>query len=273
MKKENEKLIGIERYNFNKKNIIGKGGFGLVYKALDLNTNENVAIKEIYFEDEEEKSLIINEINLMKNIYSCYSIKLIDNFIDEKFYYIVMELCDDNLNNYVKKNKGKLNIELIQKILIQLNDVLRFMKIKKINHRDIKPQNILIKYINQNDFIIKLTDYGLVKKLNSKSYFSSDVGTDIFKAPEVINNKYDYKADLYSIGIVLYYLYFGEYPINKIKNNYNNNEIKDLINKLIEKDYNKIIDWNNYINHPFIINYFKKNLNLNLLNKKTRNDF
>ena len=148
MKKENEKLIGIERYNFNKKNIIGKGGFGLVYKALDLNTNENVAIKEIYFEDEEEKSLIINEINLMKNIDSCYSIKLMDNFIDEKFYYIVMELCDDNLNNYVKKNRGKINIELIQKILIQLNDVLRFMKIKKINHRDIKPQNIFLFFIN-----------------------------------------------------------------------------------------------------------------------------
>ena len=95
----NKNLIGIERYKFTSKNIIGKGGFGFVYKALDLKTNENVALKQIYFENEEEKSSIINEINIMKNIGSYNSIKLIDNFIDEKFYYIIMELCDDNLHN------------------------------------------------------------------------------------------------------------------------------------------------------------------------------
>ena len=107
----NKNLIGIERYKFTPKNIIGKGGFGFVYKALDLNTEENVAIKQIIFEDEEEKSSIINEINLMKSINSYYSIKLHDNFIDDKLYYIIMELCDDNLHNYVKNN-GKLKIEI-----------------------------------------------------------------------------------------------------------------------------------------------------------------
>ena len=212
-----EKLIGIKKYCFSKNDIIGKGGFGYVYKALNIETNENVAIKEIYFENEEEKSLIINEINLMNIIDSFYSIKLKDNFIDGKFFYIVIELCNDNLDNYIKI-KGKLKIDVIQKILIELNDVLRIMKIKKISHRDINPKNILIKYINTNDFIIKLSDYGLGKILNSKSYFSSDVGTKIFKAPEVNTNHYDYKVDLYNIGIVLYYLYFGEYPINEIKN-------------------------------------------------------
>ena len=138
-------------------------------------------------------------------------------------------------------------LNLIQKILIQLNDALRIMKNKNISHRDIKPENILIKYINQNDFIIKLSDFGLGKELSSKNYFTSNVGTNFFKAPEVENNKYDYKADLYSIGIVLYFLYFGEYPINEIKNNYDNKEIEDLINNLIEKDYNKRLDWNNFI--------------------------
>ena len=139
-------LKGIKRYKFSIDDIIGKGGFGCVYKSLDLRTNKNVAIKQIYYENNEEKSLIINEINLMKNIDSFYCIKLIDNFIDEKYIYIVMELCDDNLDNYVK-NKGKLKIEVIQKILVQLNDVLRIMKSKNISHRNIKPENILIKMI------------------------------------------------------------------------------------------------------------------------------
>ena len=137
----NEELKGIKRYKFSIDDIIGKGGFGCVYKSLDLRTNKNVAIKQIYYENNEEKSLIINEINLMKNIDSFYCIKLIDNFINEKYIYIVMELCDDNLDNYVK-NKGKLKIEVIQKILAQLNDVLRIMKLKNISHRNIKPGNI-----------------------------------------------------------------------------------------------------------------------------------
>ena len=263
---EKEKLTGIKRYQFDKyEDVIGKGTFGSVYKAKDLNTNEIVAIKEIYFESEKDKSSIINEINLIKKVKSYYSINLIDKFIVGKYYFIVMEYCDDDLNKYVEKN-GKLDIKVIQKILIQLNDVLRFMKKNDINHRDIKPQNILMKFINKNDFIIKLTDFGFAKQLNSKRYFTSILGTDLFKAPEVDNKNYDYKADLYSIGYVLYYLYFGEYPQNEIKSNYDNKELKDLIYNLIEKDYKKRLDWNKYINHPFILNYF------NDLNLKVKND-
>ena len=259
MKEENKK------YNFTLDDIIGRGGFGNVYKALDLTTNEYVALKQIFFNNDEEKSLIINEVNLMESIDSCYSIKLIDKYKKGKYYNLVMELCDDNLYNYVQKN-GKVKIEIIQKILVQLNDVLRLMKSKNMNHRDIKPENILIKYINKNDFIIKLSDFGLGKQLNSKKFFTSNVGTGIFKAPEVENKNYNYKADLYSIGIVLYYLYFGEYPIRERKNDYENNEIKDIINNLLEKDCTKRLDWNNYINHPFIINYFNKYLNINIFN-------
>ena len=221
MKKEENK-----RYNFTSNDIIGRGAFGNVYKSIEPKTNENIAIKEIYFKNAEQKENILNEIYIMENIDSSYSIKLKDKYENGKCYYLVMELCDDDLDNYVKKN-GKLKKETIQKILVQLNDVLRLMKIKNINHRDIKPHNILIKHINKNDFIVEMSDFSFGKELNSKNYFTSDVGTKIFKAPEVENNKYDYKADLYSIGIVLYYLYFGEYPINKIKNNYDNNEIKD----------------------------------------------
>ena len=67
---------------------MGKGGFSYVYKALNIETNENVAIKEIYFENEEQKSLIINEINLMNIIDSFYSIKLKYNFIDGNFFIL-----------------------------------------------------------------------------------------------------------------------------------------------------------------------------------------
>ena len=127
MEKEENK-----KYNFSSDDdIIGHGTFGNVYKSIDPKTNEKVAIKQIFFKNGDEKYKIYNEIDLMERIDSCHSIKLIDKYEKGKCYYIVMELCDDNLDNYVKK-KGKLKIEEIQKILVQLNDVLRLMKIKKL---------------------------------------------------------------------------------------------------------------------------------------------
>ena len=98
MKKEENK-----RYNFTSNDIIGRGGYGYVYKSIDPKTNEKVAIKEIYFKNDDEKYKILNEIDLMERIDSCYSIKLKDKYEDGKCYYLVMELCDDDLDNYVKK--------------------------------------------------------------------------------------------------------------------------------------------------------------------------
>ena len=114
-KNKNDILIG-NRYIYNKDDIIERRGYESVYKGLDSKTKENVAIKEIYFEDSDKKISIINDINLMNLIDSFYSIKLIDKFIDGKFFYIIMELCDDNLYNYVK-NHGKLKIEILYKFL------------------------------------------------------------------------------------------------------------------------------------------------------------
>ena len=263
-KEKTGKIEIIKNYKYNKNDVLGRGSSGIVYEGINTKSNEIVAIKEIFINDINDENSIINEINIMKRIDSYYSIKLLDYFNEEKYYYIILEKCDDNLFNYVKK-KQKVEIDIIQKILIQLNDVLRFLKKYKINHRDIKPHNILIKYIDDKDFIIKLGDYGLGKSLNSKNFFSSVVGTKHYIAPEVEKKQYDYKADLYSIGVLLYFLYFGELPNKNEKKEYKNKDLKNLIENLIV-DYKYRLDWNNYINHPFIINYYNKYLQLNLLN-------
>ena len=77
-----------------------------------------------------------------------------------------MELCDNNLYNEIKKKKIIFTIEEIKEILKQLNEVLTFMKIKNIVHRDIKSQNLLIKYdeTDKTEFSVKLSDYGISKK-------------------------------------------------------------------------------------------------------------
>ena len=99
----------------------------------------------------------------MKNIESEYIVKLKENFYDEIYegYYIVMELCDSDLRKLLNEYKPKgLPLELINKIFLQLNDALKAMLEMNYIHRDFGPENILIKYTDNNNINFELTDFG-----------------------------------------------------------------------------------------------------------------
>ena len=117
---------------------------------------------------------------------------------------------------------------------------------------------------------MKIADYGSSKKLNSllDICFTNNVGTPIYMAPEILNEKpYNYKCDLWSIGVILYRLYFGKSPFPAVKEvglkNFiekfgntkilksENKEFDDLIRLLLEKDSSKRITWDEYFNHEF----------------------
>ena len=133
-------------------------------------------------------------------------------------------------------------------------------------HRDLKPSNILFSYTNdkKTDFIIKIGDFGLSTDLNTTN-FATNAGTELFKAPEVENEQFSNKCDLYSIGIILYMLKTGEYIFegNKILDiliNKNSNKIKketddpllnDLIKKLVVIDPHERLEWEDYFKDPF----------------------
>ena len=145
----------------------------------------------------------------------------------------------------------------------------------KIVHRDLKPQNILIKYKNKNDknnFTVKLSDYGIAKRLAmTGNAICSHVGTRNYMAPEILMEEpYDLKCDLWSLGVIIYILYFREHPypmakneitlINLINNNgqkyfkkSKNEGFDNLISKLLIKDPKERISWEEYFKHPFLI--------------------
>ena len=196
----------IDKYILEEK--LNKGGYAICYRARDEKDNK-YAIKII--EKSNEKN-IINEINMLKIMKSRYSVEFIEYIENDNYYFIVMELCDGDLN-YLLEKKGSLDIITIIKITIQLNEVLKLMHKKKIEHRDLKPENILIKFKNEDDIDIKLTDYGLSKSYQSNSKYSNNaIGTMFYSPPEVYEDQGNSKSDLWSIGIILYYLYFKKLP-------------------------------------------------------------
>ena len=151
------------------KGILGNGAYGEVFKVLNKKEYKFYALKAIKKKDpNENRDNFIKEhddkIQIMKNIKSKYIVKLKENFYDETYegYCIVMELCDGDLRKLLNAYKPKgLPLELIKKIFLQLNDVLKKMRKIDCIHRDLKPENILIKYIDKNKkiFDIKLTDF------------------------------------------------------------------------------------------------------------------
>ena len=100
---------------------------------------------------------------------------------------------------------------IIQQLLIAVN----FLHQNNVCHRDIKPQNIFVVHFdkaNIKDTIIKLTDFGSSCYFKNCLPLSDFPGTPAFTSPEIINGKYDHKTDIWSIGIVSYFLLCGKTP-------------------------------------------------------------
>ena len=231
--------------------------------------------------------------NMKKCSQSDNSVKCYEYFDNNKNFVIIMELCDVNLSQYLMNNLEKFgrgfSAEEIYEIMTQLNNALKIMKNNNIIHRDLKLENILVKFIDKEHkkYQVKLTNYGCSVSLNSLlsvNVLNSYVGTIIYMAPELINKEeYNYKCDLWSLGIIIYKLYFGKTPFSGITEealirnitNFRTNDLKkigneeldDLLKNLLEKEKGKRLNCDKYFNHPFfriknkdIINEFVQNI-------------
>ena len=235
------------KYDFNpEKDKIDEGGFGVVYRAINKETKEIRAIKLIdlkkykasYQETDSKpsteegtqkfKESIIKEIDTLKlmegtNQENENTVKLYEYYYYNEEIAIVMELCDENLGTMIANKNQNLTFSEIKEILKQLNNSFKIMIENKMAHRDLKPENILIKYKNKNDknnFTVKLSDYGIAKRLAmTGNAICSHVGTRNYMAPEILMEEpYDLKCDLWSLGIIIYILYFREHPYPMAKN-------------------------------------------------------
>ena len=283
-----------EEFNnkYEKLEIIGKGGCGIVYKGKIKKNGELRAIKFINkkeiknnlrmeynsndIEEEFNKFQIklINEIKIMEicnqNNKNKNSTKFYEYYNTDENFIIIMELCDTSLQILLNERKNGFNVGEIRDILKQLNNTFQIMKDKKIIHRDLKLDNILIKNEGNNK-IYKLSGYGMSKQLDSASKCSTPIGTLLTMAPEVLSGEdYNYKCDLWSLGVIIYQLFFKDYPYNGVTDIALYNQIKNfghillkksgdskldnLIRNLLILDPNKRYTWEQYFNDEFFNN-------------------
>ena len=246
--------------------------FGEIYKSTQIKDNELVAIKVINKEflmniygDKREQCYenIRKEIDYLKKITNKYSLKLIEYVETLEFFNIVFEYYNITLEQYLIERNCGLSIKEIKLLFNKLNIAFREIVIKGIIHADINLSNIKIKIENE-EIIPLLSDYGQKIILDGKLTVANS-GL-YFYAPELLAGElYDNKVDLWSIGVILYSLYFNEYPYNgnnqveiysqieknNLKKSKKNKEFNDLISKLLVIEPKSRINWHDYFSHNF----------------------
>lgn len=198
-------LLG-ERYEVVEK--IGAGGMSIVYKARDNRLQRYVAIKELreeFAKDEEFVAKFRKEALAAASLSHPNIVGIYDVGSDKDVHYIVMEYIEGKTLKELIAQEGPFNSKQVLELGKQIVSALKHAHSKKIIHRDIKPQNILI----TNDHVLKVTDFGIAKAVDSSTIVASSnaIGSVHYFSPEQAKGKYvNETSDLYSCGIVLFEL-------------------------------------------------------------------
>ena len=200
--------------------ILGEGGFGRVFKAVHRINKKEVAIKVIKKDKVNNPATIITEIEALKMLDHPNMVKLYEYFESKKKIYLVMELLDGEelYERMVKQETFKESDA--KKIFKEILDCINFIHKHNISHRDIKPENFM--FVSKESNNLKLLDFGLassaiiteqvgVSDVRRFRTMQSVVGTTWYMAPEVFNQRYNEKCDIWSAGVILYILLCG-YP-------------------------------------------------------------
>jgi len=181
--------------------------------------------------------------------------------------YLMLEYCNGgDLSSFLKTHT--LSEEEALKLMLQFNSGLKVLWENNVIHRDLKPQNLLLSISNENLITLKIGDFGYAKTMED-SLMETLCGTPLYMAPEILKGgqiKYTNKADLWSVGCILYEMLFGKppYGAKNQKELFDNiqgkkldfpqippisKEALDLVKKLLMKEYADRISWVDYFDH------------------------
>jgi serine/threonine-protein kinase ULK/ATG1 len=175
-----------------------------------------VAVKEIAMERLSRKlrESLLSEVDILRRIRHPNVIALHDSVKDHGRIYLILEYCrGGDLHAYLQRHK-RVSETVAKHFIRQLASGLQMLRDNNVVHRDLKPQNILLVENNENS-LLKIADFGFAKFLQPFALAETLCGSPLYMAPEVMQaQKYDAKADLWSVGVILYQLVTGIPPFN-----------------------------------------------------------
>jgi serine/threonine protein kinase len=204
--------------------VLGSGGFGKVYLALQLPILMKTALKVMdrtesdpeladalgrRFEGEAAALATLNHPNI---------VRLLKYGVFQGLPYLVMEYIEGNRTLRTEMQSGSLagdsiDPEVIAKILRQILNALDAAHARNIVHRDVKPENIMMQEVSGDQLFVKVLDFGLAKFVEERSETSLMIGTPAYMAPEQITRKnIGPWTDLYALGVLLFRLVTGRQP-------------------------------------------------------------
>ena len=209
-------MIEINGYEIGR--LLGTGAFGETYKAKKNGTTVALKlIREEAIQRDVDVRRFQREVRAIQKAVGQNVVRLLDSGMgrlgNEIRYYIALEYLEGkNLAETFKDANFKFNDPILKSILLQTINGLETVHGQNIIHRDLKPANIFF----TNDSLIKLLDFGLVKMLDYTTLTirpGQPIGTPLYIAPEILLARtVDYRADFYSLGVLIYYLTTNEYP-------------------------------------------------------------
>ena len=249
---------------YEKQKLLGSLGYSRIFKSMNKLNRKKVLIKEY------PKDIIKETKTNLRNYKLKTRIPVLEMIEGKDDFYIVIELGLTDLKKYLDERVEGFSAYNIKKILTQLNDDFKIMQKEKLIRGILEPSDIII-FINDIDFTFKLSNYySFSFNIYRGNELSSPSYNFLFAAPEILTGEQNitFKSDIWSLGIVIYYMTFKEYPYkgrnefllykdilsNKTLKKNNDDDLNDLISKMLKVNINERISWNDYFNHPF----FKK---------------
>ena len=267
--------------HYELKEELGKGKFGVVNLGIHKKTQQKVAVKIINkdsIKSIEDKELVKIEIGILKLCHHPNIVRLLDYLENLDYIFIVTEYIEGGtLGQYLKKNNFNFTEQQAANMVFQIASGIKYLHNYGIVHRDLKPDNIMITEPNESG-ILKIMDFGLSKIVSSQEKMIDGYGTLSYVAPEVLlRAPYNKEVDIWSLGIILYYILCSHLPFKgkkeviiaeKIVNDdleFDEDEwenrtkkVKELISICLKKEPEERITINEFLNHPWIKKNFKE---------------